>query len=287
MVRDFLPERPSFGHKGTFGTCQIVAGTRAFTGAAYLAGKAGYRAGCGLVDIASLPIVHKCLAGTLVEAVWTILPEDSEGYAPLAAEILEGKLQHADSLILGPGFGLAESTKAFVYQLLERTPDKCPVLIDADGLKLLSRHERWWEKLPENAILTPHPGEMAVLTGLTVDEIQADRWGAASQFAQKWGVTLILKGAMTVVATGKGNLFINPISDPSLATAGSGDVLSGLIGGLLAQGVSPKAASIAGVWLHSQAGIMAGKRLGTATSVTAVDILDCIAEVIGSMNHSK
>lgn len=284
-VRHFLPDRPSSGHKGTFGTCQVIAGTEAFTGAAFLTGKAAYRAGCGLVDIATLSCVQNSLAGTLVEAVWTVLPELSGGYAPQGAEMLKQGLHKKDSLVLGPGFGLAESTQGFLRQLVQNIPDSCPVLIDADGLKLLSRLDRWWEKLPEEVILTPHPGEMAVLTGLSVDEIQTNRWGIASQYAQKWEVTVILKGAVTVIATAKGGLFINSVSDPSLATAGSGDVLSGLIGGLLAQGGSSEGASLAGVWLHSQAGLAAKQALGTDRSVTALDILNEIPTVFRNVTQ--
>ncbi len=284
-VRKTLPERPSYGHKGTFGTCQVVAGTRAFSGAAYLTGKAAYYAGCGLVDVATLPGVQNHLAGNLIEAVWTVLPEKAEGYDPQGVETLAEKMPKAEALIVGPGFGLAESTEAFLHQLVETIPEQCPVLIDADGLRLLSRLDRWWEKLPEKVILTPHPGEMAALTGLTVEEIQSDRWTAASRSAQNWGVTVVLKGAGTVVALPDGDYFVNPVIDPSLATAGSGDVLSGLIGGLLAQGESPKGAAIAGVWLHAQSGIKARENLGTEISVTAVEILNSIPEVFRSLGR--
>lgn len=283
LVRDYLPDRPADGHKGTFGTCQVIAGTRPFIGAAFLSGKAAYRAGCGLVDIATLSFVQKSLAGSLVEAVWTILPEQKGGFAPEAAEILLKDIQNKDSLVIGPGFGLAKPTESFVHQLVQAIPDDYPVLIDADGLKLLSLLSRWWEHLPENTILTPHPGEMAVLTGLTVDEVQADRWEIASRYAQKWKATIILKGAGTVIATKGGRLYVNPISDPSLATAGSGDVLAGIIGGLLAQGCSHEEASVAGVWLHAQAGLEAKESLGTEISVTAVDILNYIPTVLHSL----
>jgi len=285
LVRKFLPERPKSGHKGTFGTCQVVAGTRAFSGAAYLTGKAAYRAGCGLVDMATLPGVQNQLAGSLVEAVWTILPKRGGAYDPQGVEILGEKLLNADALIFGPGFGLAESTASLVHQLIEAIPKKCPVLIDADGLKLLSQLKNWWQKLPENVILTPHPGEMSILTGLSVDKIQADRWNLATRYAKDWGVTVILKGAVTVIATQHGDVFINPTSDPSLATAGSGDVLSGMIGGLLAQGTSQVGASVAGVWLHTQAGLKASARLGTTVSVMATDILEHVPAAFQSIRN--
>jgi ADP-dependent NAD(P)H-hydrate dehydratase / NAD(P)H-hydrate epimerase len=128
--------------------------------------------------------------------------------------------------------------------------------------------------LPENIVLTPHPGEMSILTGLSVESIQSNRWEIAREFADRWDVTLVLKGAMTVVASPTQDLFISPISDSALATAGSGDVLSGIIGGLLGQKTPAIKAAALGVWLHAQAGVQARKRLGTEVSVTARDILE-------------
>jgi NAD(P)H-hydrate epimerase len=183
-----------------------------------------------------------------------------------------------NSLIVGPGWGLSPTNAEFLEALLEHIPQKVPTVIDADGLKLLKSIDRWWEKLPDQTILTPHPGEMAVLTGLEVKEIQSDRWEIAKKYAKCWGVTLVLKGAETVIADPEGDLWINPISEPALATAGSGDVLSGMIGGFLAQGESALDAAVISAWLHAQAGILAKKKLRTDRSVTAVDILDSIPE---------
>ena len=153
-------------------------------------------------------------------------------------------------------------------------------MFDADGLKLLSKSAHWWTLLPENTVLTPHPGEMSVLTGLEVDQIQSNRWEIACHYAELWNVVLVLKGAITVVAAPGESVCINPISDAALATAGSGDVLSGLIGGLMTQGVSVQDASVLGVWIHSQAGVLARCKLGTDLSVTALDILDCVVDAI-------
>ena len=277
-VHQLRPRRPSSGHKGTFGTCQIIAGTAAYTGAAYLAGKAAYRVGCGLVDVATQDVVQRCLAGQLVESVWTILPESAGGYDHGGASIIVDHLKKADALVVGPGLGLAAPTRVFMQRLVEKLPHELPVVFDADGLKLLGSRKDWYERLPEQVIITPHPGEMAVLCGQPVDEIQADRWGTASRYAQLWGVVLILKGAETVIALPDGGVLVNPVSDASLATAGSGDVLAGMIGGLLAQGLSPQAASVVGVWQHAQAGLLAKTALGSDASVTACDLLDYIHE---------
>lgn len=275
-ISQLLPVRPDSGHKGTFGTCMIIAGTEPYTGAAFLAGKAAYRAGCGLVNVATLKKVHDVLAGRLIEAVWTILPENGGGYDPIGVDAIGTASSRADALVIGPGWGVNEINALFLERVLAILPRNKPLLIDADGLKLLNRLNLWWEKLPENTILTPHPGEMALLTGFSVSDIEADRWEIARHYAQKWGVILILKGAMTVIALPKGSLLISPIGDSALATAGSGDVLSGLIGGLLAQGLSQEKASVLGVWIHGRAGQSAHGLRGSAAGVTAVDILDQI-----------
>lgn len=279
-IAEFLPNRPETGHKGTFGTCLAVAGTKQYTGAAYLTGKAAYRSGCGLVNVATVPPVRDTLAGRLIEAVWTILPQNGDGYDKSGAGLLQEALKNADSLVVGPGWGLHPTNSEFLNTLLPLVPNDLPVVFDADGLKLLGRIEGWWQKIPAQTVLTPHPGEMAQITGLSNTEIQSNRWEIAQQFARKWGVTLILKGALTVVATADGRLNINPIQDSALGTAGSGDVLTGIIGGLLAQGMGADKAALLGVWLHGMAGHEAHHRLGGPESVTALDILGEIPTAI-------
>lgn len=285
ITASLLPKRPPEGHKGTFGTCLLVAGTQQYTGAAYLAGKASYRAGCGLVNVATLPAVQESLSSRLIEAVWTILPEMGYGYDPAGVDILQQHLEKADSIALGPGWGLHASNQQFLEALLSVLPSGLPTIIDADGLKLLSSIEQWWQKVPTQTILTPHPGEMAYLTGLSIKDIQANRWEIAAKFASEWHVTLVLKGALSVIALPDGELLINPISDSALGTAGSGDVLTGLIGGLLAQGLKAQKAAILGVGLHGKAGIQAHHDLGDSASVTAVDILDSLPTVISELKR--
>lgn len=276
MAAGILPERPEAGHKGTFGTALILAGSRPYTGAAYLSGKAAYRAGCGLVQMATLPAVQRGLSGRLIEAIWTLLPEKGGGYDRSGAGRLESALNTVQSLALGPGWGLQDENQAFLEALLPLLPPNLPTVIDADGLKLLSKIPHWWEKMPAHSILTPHPGEMATLTGLSTAEIQSQRWEIAQQFAQKWRVVLVLKGALTVIAMPDGRRFVNPVSDSALGTAGSGDVLTGIIGGLLAQGLAQDQTALLGVWLHGQAGQISHQRLGGPQSVTALDILDAV-----------
>ncbi|MCB2202961.1 NAD(P)H-hydrate dehydratase [bacterium] len=278
-VRAKLPERPDTGHKGTFGTCMVIAGSPAYTGAAYLAGKGAYRAGCGLVHMAALPSVRQSLAGAFVEGVWTVLPEQDGQFGPDGVRELAPKLKAVNSLIVGPGWGISLQNQAFLANLLGVIPEDLPTLFDADGLKLLAEIPVWWEKVPKRTILTPHPGEMAVLTGLPVEQIQANRWAIARRFAQNWGVVLLLKGAVSVIAGPEGHLLINPISDSALAKAGSGDVLSGVIGGLLAQKkLDAIDASGIGAWVHGMAGVAAKQRIGSAVSVTARDILESVGD---------
>lgn len=279
MINRYLPSRSDTGHKGTFGTSLVIAGTEAFTGAAYLAGKAAYRSGCGLVHIATHASVRNALAGQLIEAVWTVLPECEGGYDSDGVAVIQSALESSDALVIGPGWGLHPSNLGFLENLIKAIPNGIPAIFDADGLKILSRITNWWKKIPENTVLTPHPGEMSVLTELKIKEIEENRWKIAEEYAQKWGVTLVIKGAMTVVGTPSGQVFINPIGDSALATAGSGDVLSGIIGGLLAQRVPSKKAAILGVWTHGEAGQKAHKTIGSASGVTALDILNQVGKV--------
>ena len=154
--------------------------------------------------------------------------------------------------------------------------DLPPLVIDADGLRLLARIKDWPRKLGRTAVLTPHPGEMAALTGLSVEEIQKNRIEVALEYARKWGHVVVLKGALTVTADPSGKYMVNPVATSALATAGTGDVLAGMITGLIAQGLPGYSAAITGVWLHAQAGILAAEMLGSNAAVTARDVIAAI-----------
>ena len=277
LLKSTWPQRPPNGHKGTFGTCLVMAGSIPYSGAAYLAGKSAYRAGCGLVHMVTTNQVYENLSGQFVEAVWTTYEDEK---LPNEKEIkqLENLTSSANSIVIGPGWGLSKNKFDLLNLLINFLPKQLPTLIDADGLKLLSKINNWWEKLPNKTVITPHPGEMAILTGLDINEIQSNRWDVAAKFAQKWNLYLILKGAMTVIASPQGELFINPLSDSVLATAGSGDVLSGIIGGLLAQRLTVPSASLLGTWVHSEAGLIAKQKFYLDMCVTAVDILNCLPD---------
>lgn len=307
-VREKLPIRKRDAHKGTFGTALIVAGSVNYTGAVLLAGKAAYRAGVGLVTLGVPSPLHAALAGQIPEATWLLLPHEIGVIANGAAEIVLDNLEKSTAMLLGPGFGLEDTTKEFLVDLLAALPHGGktsigfvsavskisanekrklpPLIIDADGLKLLSRIPDWQEKIPRPSILTPHPGEMSVLTGLDVSEIQKARIDTAEKFANEWGHVVVLKGANTVIADPQGITSIIPVANPALASAGSGDVLAGIITGLRAQGFNAFEAAVSGSWIHAQSGIKAAEFLGTNTSVLAGDLLDAMIWVIQELESS-
>lgn len=303
FVQSVMPDRPRSAHKGTFGAAMVVAGSINYTGAAYLAAKATYRIGTGLVRLAVPGPLYDPLAGQLPEATWLILPHEQGVIAEDAAVIVRTNLERITALLLGPGWGMEDTTASFLRQLILSHSEKQvktaigfiaaekgepenvtqslpPLVIDADGLKLLVRIPEWYRRLPPGTILTPHPGEMAVLSGLKVEEIQKDRLETARRFAKTWGHIVVLKGALTVVASPDGRLGVIPVATPALAKAGTGDVLAGIITGLLAQGVAGFDAALAGCWIHAQAGIDAACWIGSEAAVLAGDVLDAIPNVL-------
>jgi hydroxyethylthiazole kinase-like uncharacterized protein yjeF len=293
MIRDILPERAPDSHKGTFGTALVVAGSLNFTGAAALAGEAAYRSGAGLVTLGVPAPLHTPLAGHLPEVTWLLLPEAEGGLAASAADVLFSNLERVTSLLLGPGFGLHDPTAEFVNRFVEgctRFPtqlssgkDAPALVLDADGLKLLSQVPDWPKRIPAPAVLTPHPGEMSYLTGLSITDIQSDRMGTALKFSQEWGHVVILKGAFTVIAAPDGQGIVVPVASSALARAGSGDVLAGLVVGLRAQGVPAFEAAVAAAWIHAQAGLLAADRIGNTASVLAGDILRSVVDIISDL----
>lgn len=298
-VRQVLPPRPLDAHKGTFGTALVVAGSANYTGAAWLAGQAAYRIGAGLVTLAVPAPLHTALAGQFPEATWLLLPHKNGAIAADASQTVLENLGRVTAMLVGPGFGLAQTSADFLKGLLvgsvehqqaERHSAKShakplpselpPLVIDADGLKLLSNIEDWPKQLPALAVLTPHPGEMSVLTGLSREAIQADRLEVALRCSRAWGHVVVLKGAFTLVAAPDGRLAVIPVATPALARAGTGDVLAGLIVGLRAQGLEAFQASVAGAWVHAFAGLQAATDLGNVASVLASDVLHAVITVL-------
>jgi NAD(P)H-hydrate epimerase len=313
-VRGYLPSRPTSANKGTFGKALVIAGSVNYVGAAGLAAHAAYRAGAGLVTVGAPQPVVAMLAAQFFEPTWLMLPHDMGVLSEGAAEGIQEEVSNCQALLLGPGWGREETTKSLLTRLFAQTAAVSkraarrkigfasleatahtsndtemslpPLIIDADGLNLLSEIESWWTILPAHTILTPHPGEMARLTGMEKDEIEANRWQVAVQKAAEWNAVVLLKGAHTVIADPDGHLAILPFKTDALATAGTGDVLAGVITGLLAQGVSPFEAAVVGGYLHGLAGQQAAGWLGTTRSVVASDVLDGLAEAMALVEAS-
>lgn len=287
-VRSILPNRDLDSHKGTFGTALIIAGSQNYTGAALLAGKAAYYSGAGLVTLAIPKVLHAAIAGQFSEATWLLLPEE-EGYiAEGAAKIIWENKQKVTAILVGPGFGLQNSTQLFIEKFIKEIANQKEspgIVIDADGLKLLANVNDWSNLLPKKTILTPHPGEMSVLTGLSTADIQKDRLNIAEKYAKEWGHVVVLKGAFTVVASPDGRTGVIPIASPALARAGSGDVLAGIITGLRAQGISAFDAALAGAWIHGNAGMFAADAIGCTASVLAGDILMGCVNVMAEIEN--
>jgi ADP-dependent NAD(P)H-hydrate dehydratase / NAD(P)H-hydrate epimerase len=283
-VAPLIPPRPLDGHKGTFGRVLVVAGSRNFVGASYLAGAAAARSGCGLVTLAVPEWQRAALVPLLPEATYLPLRDgggaDLEENVRAIAETLEG----CESLAIGPGLGQGDGVKETVLAVLEgnRRGRSIAVVVDADGLNALATVDRWWERIGPDHVVTPHPGEMSRLMGLSAAEVNANRLDVALDAARRWGQEVVLKGAFTVVASPEGDAWINPAAIPALGSGGTGDVLTGLVAGLMAQGVSTSAAARAGVYLHAAAAelTLAGSGMDR---LLASDLLPFIPRAMGDL----
>jgi NAD(P)H-hydrate epimerase len=273
LVSALLPARPAGGHKGTFGKVLVVAGSAEYTGAAALACHAAYRAGAGLVTLAAPKSLHPIFAVKLTESTHLLLPETAAGeLSPEAAAIIAGRLDSYDALALGPGLGQSPAAVEFIHQVLSAAPVTIKMVVDADALNALALDHDWWQKLDHPAVVTPHPGEFSRLTSLSVEAVQADRIGNASRYAELWQQTIVLKGAHSVIAAPDGRVAVAPNANPALATAGTGDVLAGVIAALLAQGLDEFDAARAGVYLHAMAAEAVKTNLGDS-GMLASDLL--------------
>ena len=255
LSRSVLPPRHADGHKGSFGSVLVVGGHRRYVGAPVLAASAAYRVGAGLVSLAAPESVSRIAAVQLIEQVHTPLAETPDGgVAGESAAAARQALNEASAAVIGPGLGTGEPSAAFLRSLLLTEPAvHTPLVLDADALNILANVYDWPSMLSAPAVLTPHPGEMGRLLGRAAYEVQEDRKGAAAASAERWGHVVVLKGAHTVVAAPDGRVALSPFANPALATAGSGDVLAGVIGGLLGQGMERYEAAVAGVYLHGAA----------------------------------
>ena len=259
-----LPARPADAHKGTFGTVVVVAGAIGTAGAAVLAARGAARGGAGLVRVCVPAGVYPVVAVQCLELMAHPIGEtgaaglDAAGVAALRRDHLPA----ADSVVVGPGLGRAPATEAALLELLVGLA--VPAVVDADALNIAAAAGFDWRSCPAPLVLTPHPAEMARLAGLTTREVQADRAGLAARFAAEHGVTLVLKGAETVVAAPDGRLHVDRHRTVALATGGTGDVLSGVCGALLAAGLDGFDAAVAAVTIHAEAGCLVEAERGRA-----------------------
>lgn len=277
-----LPERPLDGHKGVFGKVMVVAGSQNYIGAIALAAEAAYRSGAGLVTIATTRRLTDIVASCLREPTWLPLPDLDGAIAESAVDTVLKEADGYDALLLGCGIGTRDSTQAFLRRLLasESLP---PLALDADALNLLSYASQWWHNLPADTIITPHPGELARLTGLSPQEINADRWNVARQCAETWKLVLLLKGAHTLIAAPDGRMSVMPFKTDALSTAGSGDVLAGLVAGLRAQGLNAFDSARLGAYAHASAGTIAAHAIGSSRSVIAGDVLSAVGRAFAAL----
>ena len=283
-----LPERPLDSHKGTYGHLLIVAGSRNFVGASVLAATAAHRVGAGLVTLATPASLYPMAASKLTETIHMPLPEDADGRVDAsAAEVIRERIGGYSALAVGCGLGWSDGTSEFIDRVLLSGNDRptLPVVIDADGLNCLSNCDNWSGRIQADAVLTPHPGEMATLYGQSTAEIQSDRLTTAQESAARWRQTVLLKGAHSFVASPNSQATVLPFANPALATGGTGDVLTGMIGGFLAQGLQPYDAARLGGFLHGAAGDEVRAEMGVA-GVVATDLSHRIPRLMNGLRTS-
>ena len=278
-VRAAFPPRPAVSNKATFGKVLCIVGSRRYAGAAVLCARGALRSGAGLVYTAFPDAAYAAVAPNIIESPLLPMPSDSEGRFALSAvpQLLEA-MNGMQAVVLGCGLGQSAGMGELVQAVLEHAP--CPVILDADGLNAVSYDIDILRKAKRRLILTPHPGEMQRLTGKSVDEIQASRMETAKAFAAEYGVTLVLKGANTVVANGGANaVYLNTTGNSGLSKGGSGDLLAGMIGGFAAQGVHFAAETA--VYLHGKCGDTASDRL-SVRGMLPTDAADALPYVLSN-----
>ena len=287
QAAQWVPHRPSASHKGTYGRVLVVAGSTGMTGAAALASEAALRAGAGLATLAIPKHLNPILEGLLPEVMTLPMPETNAGSLAVSATstILEFAERTKSVLAIGPGLSQNPETVTLVHQLVRENQKQTlglRMVIDADGLNALSHAREFISLLDEEAVLTPHPGEMARLTNTPIPTLEADRISTAQQFANDHGLTLVFKGAPTVTGTPNGNVWINSTGNPGMGTGGMGDVLTGVIAGLMAQGVSSEKAAPLGIYVHGLAGDIVSEKSGIH-GLIASDVLKAVPEAISSL----
>lgn len=274
-----LPRRVNRSNKGSYGKLVILAGSKQMAGAAVFAAKAAYRMGCGLVRVATVEENRMILQEQVPEAVLAVYNNGTD-----VVEFVETQLHWADAVVAGPGIGQSDLSERMLYELLKRI--QVPCLCDADALNLLSKHPDWWKLVQSPLVITPHLGEMARLTGRPITEIRDRLVQTAQEFAMEHQITVVLKDARTITAQPDGQSYINVSGNHGMATAGAGDVLSGVVGALLAQKLDMHLAAGLGVFIHGLAGDAAAERVGHC-AMMASDIVDGLMDVLRKQEDTK
>ncbi|HUV50624.1 MAG TPA: NAD(P)H-hydrate dehydratase [Anaerolineae bacterium] len=285
LINNYFQPRPPDAHKGSTGHLLLLAGSPGKTGAAAMTAMSAMRVGAGLVTLGLPNSINDILETRILEAMTFPLPETDDGVLGESSfnaimELLSGKR----CLAIGPGLGSAVETKSLVRRVIQEST--VPIVIDADGINSLAGHTKILQNLKLPVILTPHPGEMARLVDSTPQNIQKDRVGCARDFAKRFNVHVVLKGAKTVIAHPDGRAFINPTGNSGMASGGMGDVLTGMIAGLVTQGYSPETAAHAGVFLHGTAADAVADKTGPF-GFLATDVIMAIPEQIGRLMKSE
>lgn len=266
--------RPDDSNKGTLGSLLCICGSYGMAGAAIMAGKAALRCGIGLLKIAVPKSIYPVCATNILESVYYPLDETSNGViSSKNTDFLLEMCEKSSAVVIGCGLSVCDDTKNLVQSVI--TNCKKPLVIDADALNCICNKPEILKNLKAPAIITPHPGEMARLLHSTPKAVNSNRENTAIDFAKKFGLVTVLKGAGTIIASPDGEVYINHTGNSGMATGGSGDVLSGIIGSLLAQGAAPINAAAAGVFLHGTIGDLAAEKLGKI-SMLPTDMIDMI-----------
>ncbi|MDZ7724036.1 MAG: NAD(P)H-hydrate dehydratase [candidate division KSB1 bacterium] len=284
-IRALLPVRSKDTYKNKCGTVAVIAGSTGLTGAAVMSSFSTLRAGAGMTFLIAPARINAILESQLPEVITLPMDDARLGYlhAGCAAELMT-EIKDKDVLAVGPGLGQHKETAKLVHQILQEQ-DK-PLILDADGLNVCAGHTEKLKNYQGDLVITPHPGELSRLLNTPVPDLIRDRIATARDTAAKFQCTVVLKGAPTVTATAEGHVFINPTGNAGMATAGSGDVLTGIISGLSAQGLAPATAAALGVYLHGLAGDLAAQQTGSA-GMTACDIMNNVALAIKQETETR
>ncbi|MBV9100074.1 MAG: NAD(P)H-hydrate dehydratase [Candidatus Dormibacteraeota bacterium] len=269
-----LAERPEDGHKGTFGRVVVIAGARGYTGAPRLAAYGAARAGAGLVTVCVPESIYPIVAAACLEVMPAAVDDAGSGALhPAGLNALRERMRTADAVVIGPGLGRAPETERVVIDVLQNVP--CPAVVDADALNIAAATGFDWRRTPQPVVVTPHPAEMARLAGIETAVVQQDRRGLAVAYARERGVTIVLKGSETVIASPRGDVHVDAHRVVALASGGTGDVLAGVIAAMLAQGLEAFEAAVAGVTVHAEAGAMVQEQRGRAGAL-ASDVIEAL-----------